>query len=71
MMKRFAIVKGNKVVDVRITHDINHLKEKLGKDYDIIELKDKKVERGQTWSHFPTFKKLASKVRNLFAKKAE
>jgi hypothetical protein len=67
MMKRFAIVKGNKVVDVRITHDINHLKDNLGKDCDIIELKDKKVERGQTWSHFPTFKKAI----NFFFKRKE
>lgn len=69
MMKRFAVVKGNKVVDVRITHDINHLKENLGKEYDIIELKGKKVERGQTWSYFPTFKKAISKTRSLFSRK--
>lgn len=68
MNKRVAVIHKNKVIGIRITHDINELKTKLGESYDIIEIVNKKVKIGQSWFYFPTVRKAFLMTKNLFSK---
>lgn len=57
-MTRVAVVFRNKIVKIGVVSDVGRLKLALGKEYEIIDIGDKSLKLGGSYSMFPTFRKL-------------
>ena len=57
-MTRVAVVFKNKIVKIGVVSDVERLKAALGDAYEIVDIGDKKLKLGGSYSMFPTFRKL-------------
>jgi hypothetical protein len=58
MKKRFAVVLNNKITRICVAGDIDTLSKALGPTYEVYEINDKKFKVGESWSWFPTVRKI-------------
>lgn len=57
-MIRVAVILDNKIVRISIVKDIETLAVTLTESHEVFEIKNKKYKVGDSWSMFPTVRKI-------------